>query len=185
MTLCSLKALKRRLVTALDGDLGLIRAVYLDEDWKIRRIAVHTDTPQPPDSCVMIPTMAFDYCGNESGRLLIGLAKKQAYADLTTAAAQDTLTVDDRVHRSSATLLNHLFGGLDDSVWLMSDMLFDPISWTIEQLIVGQDRFWFPKQIALGTDRILEANWRSGTLLVNMNQADFDKAPAYSRTTSL
>jgi hypothetical protein len=167
--LCSVNALKHVTITAMDGRLGSVSGLYVDDrSWAVRYLVVEAGTWLPCGR-VLVPPVAVRRA--DSTTLRVALSKKQVTVS--------SMVNSGHAHLQPATaVMGYAIEAEDGEIGHVKDVLVDDRAWAIRYLVIDAAKWWAGRTVLVSPEWLTRVTWgESKTLYCLVTAANDTAAP--------
>ena len=146
----SLSDLKQVTITAMDGSLGSVSDLYVDDrSWAVRYLVVEGGTWLPSDR-VFVPPASVRRA--DSRILRVALTQKQVKVNSVVNTGD--------VHLQPATaVMGYAMEAEDGLIGHVKDVLVDLKAWAIRYLVIDTEKWWAGKNVLVSPDWLTRVTW--------------------------
>ena len=165
----SVSDLKHVSITAMDGSLGSVSDLYVDDrSWAVRYLVVEAGT-WLPSGRVFVPPASVRSA--DSSTLRVALTKKQVKVN-------SMINTED-VHLQPATaVMGYAMQAEDGMIGHVKDVLVDDQAWAVRYLVIDTEKWWSGKKVLVSPGWLTRVTWGGPkTLFCLVTSADDTAAP--------
>jgi sporulation protein YlmC with PRC-barrel domain len=165
----SLSDLKQITITAMDGSLGGVSDLYVDDrSWAVRYLVVEGGT-WLPSGRVFVPPAAVRSA--DSSTLRVALTRKQIKVN-------SVVNIGDVHLQPATTVVGYAMQAEDGMIGHVKDLLVDLKAWAIRYLVIDTEKWWAGKKVLVSPGWLTRVTWgEPKTLFCLVTSADDTAAP--------
>jgi sporulation protein YlmC with PRC-barrel domain len=165
----SINALKQVTITAMDGNLGSVSDLYVDDrSWAVRYLVVEAGT-WLPSGRVLVPPVSVRSAGSTT--LRVALSKKQLKLN-------SMVNTGDAHLQPATAVMGYAVQAEDGEIGHVKDILVDDRAWAIRYLVIDTEEWWAGKKVLVSPEWLTRVTWgESKTLFCLVTAADDTAAP--------
>ena len=165
----SVSDLKHFTITAMDGSLGRVSDLYVDDRSLAVRYLVVEAGNWLPSGRVLVPPVSIRNA--DSTTLRVALSKKQ----VTVSSMVNT---GDAHLQPATAVMGYAMQAEDGEIGHVSDVLVDDKAWAIRYLVIDTEKWWTGKKVLVSPEWLTRVTWdESKTLFCLAIAADNTAAP--------
>jgi sporulation protein YlmC with PRC-barrel domain len=165
----SVSDLQHVTITAMDGSLGSVSDLYVDDrSWAVRYLVVEAGT-WLPSGRVLVPPVSVR--STDSTTLRVALSKKQLELN-------SMVNTGDAHLQPATAVMGYAVQAEDGEIGHVKDILVDDKAWAIRYLVIDTEKWWAGKKVLVSPEWLTHVTWgESKTLFCLVTAADDTAAP--------
>ena len=163
----SVNALKHVTITAMDGSLGSVSDLYVDDrSWVVRYLVVEAGT-WLPSGRVLVPPVSVRSAGSTT--LRVALTRKQVKLN-------SMVNTGDAHLQPATAVMGYAVQAEDGEIGHVKYVLVDDKAWTIRYLVVDTEKWWGGKTVLVSPAWLTRVTWDKAKTLFCLVTAAADTA---------
>ena len=165
----SVSDLKHLTITAMDGSLGSVSDLYVDDrSWAVRYLVVEGGTWLPSDR-VFVPPASVRSA--DSSTLRVALTKKQVKVN-------SMINTEDAHLQPATAVMGYAMQAEDGMIGHVKDVLVDDQAWAVRYLVIDTEKWWSGKKVLVSPGWLTRVTWgEPKTLFCLVTSADDTAGP--------